>query len=91
MRRLLLILGGFVSGITTLVSAVTLLAIATNIYLRQAFHLGPNEAVGFDVVSLCMSLFGRHWQILLPTLLLSVFAIGFTGGYWFLRKRILYS
>jgi hypothetical protein len=86
-RRLFLILASLVAGTVTLVSTVTLLAIAASIYLRHAFSLGPNEAVGWDVVSLL----GHHWQFLLSTLLLGIFAIGFTGCYWFLRKRILAS
>jgi len=44
------------------VGSLTILLVMLEIYLTRKLHPAPNEAIGFDPVSLL----GRHYQIVLP-------------------------
>jgi hypothetical protein len=84
MRRPLLLLGAIAAGGIAVVGSLTILLVLLEIYLTRKLHPAPNEAIGFDPVSLL----GRHYQIVLPAIAIGIFVLGFTGGYCFLRKRI---
>jgi len=84
MRWALVILKSFViGGLGTLVCFVAFV-IGLTLYTRYALGIPPDAAVGWDVVSL----FGQHWKVILVTISLAIFGLGFCLAFRRFGRRI---
>jgi len=88
MRALLLFLGGFASGLLTIFAVLVALVLLLVLFAIVALPHGNHEQVGWDVVSLLVSMFGHHWEAVLVGITLSVFGLGFTIGFRILNRRL---
>src|SRR5437016_4734168 len=71
MRWALVILKSFV--IWALGTLLSLIALVTALVLYTALDIPPGTQIGWDVVSLL----GPHWQVILTTIPVAIFSLGF--------------
>ncbi len=79
MRWALVILKSLVVGVLGTLLSLIALVTALVLYTRNALGVPPGTQVGWDVVSL----FGPHWRVVLMTIPVAIFSLGF--GLAFLR------
>ena len=80
MRSVLLFFGSLAAGVLAIVLSLALLLVSLSIYAKYVLGIASNGSVGWDPVSI----YGR-WVIGIPLL---IFGLGYSAGFWFLRKRL---
>ncbi len=80
MRWALVILKSFVIG--ALGTLLSLIALVTALVLYTALDIPPGTQIGWNVVSLL----GPHWQVILTTIPVAIFSLGFDFGLPALRQ-----
>jgi len=84
MRWALVVAKSFASGLFAIVLAIVGLLVALHLYSRYVLHLGPNEQVGWDPVSL----FGQHFKFVLLSIPVLIFLLGFGAGFLFFSRSV---
>src|SRR6266404_1827922 len=82
MKWVLVTIGSLATGASTLFLALVLLVVSLRFYMTHVLGFGPNESVGWDVVSL----FGPHWKVAVIGIPLLTFGLGFSVGFWFFAR-----
>ena len=88
MRRVLLFLGSFASGLLTIFAALVALVLSLFLFATVARPHGNNGQVGWDVVSVLVYLFGHHWEAVLVGIAVALFGFGSAVGFRKLNQRL---
>jgi len=64
--------------------ATGVLAIVVSLIALLVLHLGSNQAVGWDPVSL----FGQYWKLVLIGIPVLIFLLGCMAGFWFFGRSV---
>ena len=82
MRWALVILKSFVIG--ALGTLLSLIALVTALVLYTALDIPPGTQIGWNVVSLL----GPHWQVILTTIPVAIFGLGFGLAFRRFGRRV---
>ena len=93
MRWAIVVIKSFATGAFATLLALVALVVALFLYPDRytkdvLHHLGPNEQMGWDPVSLFHQLFGRHWKFVILSIPVLIFFIGFSAGFWFFSRAL---
>ncbi len=84
MRWALIVVKSLAAGLAAVCLAFIGLLVALHLYGRYVLHIGPDEAVGWDPVSL----FGQHWKLAVVSIPILIFLVGFGAGFWFFSRPL---
>ena len=84
LRWTLVVIKSLATGLFATVLALVALIVSTELYTRYVLHLGPNEGVGWDPVSLL----GWHWAFFLASIPVLIFVAGFAAGFWLFSRSL---
>jgi membrane-anchored protein YejM (alkaline phosphatase superfamily) len=84
MRWVFLVAKSLATGVLAIVLSLIVLLVTSSLYDKYVLHLGPNEAMGWDPVSL----FGQHWKLVLIGIPVLIFLLGCMAGFWFFDRSV---
>jgi len=84
MRWVPLLTKSFATGVLAIVLSLIALLVTLQVYGKYFLHLGPNESVGWDPVSLL----GHHWKLLVLAVPVLIFLAGSVVGFLFFSRSV---
>lgn len=82
MRWVFLVVKSLATGVLAIVLVLIALLVALHLYGKYVLHLGPNQGVGWDPVSI----FGPYWKVVLVGTPVLIFVLGCMAGFWLFSR-----